>query len=255
MANISKWKCIPYAGDNVTIADVPIPYALRCWGNQYHRGSQTDSNSCTRNCASHTSTKKYSGWSDGSGNHYNKFKYAAYNCNANRGKNTELLSLLNHPVLSANIATTNQINEIRLAINAEIDLRQQNPTYQNNKTSYVTIEKTTLNTVNSEELPDLPATPVASPANQRVTTNHLMYKDLLSTLESYIKLADKETTINQLGNGPSTETIDFSSNNIIQASDENTLTSIYAATYQDCICYSDCNQFAVCWCYSNCNDY
>lgn len=245
MANISKWKCIPYAGENVTIANVPIPYALRCWENQYHRGSKNTTNSCNRNKNSYNDS-----WSDSN----NKYGYATYECNEHKSKNREL-SLPNHSVSSTNIAITNQINEIRLAIDAEINLRQQNPTYQNNKTSYVTIQNTTLNVVNSEALPDLPATPVASPANQIVTTNHLMYKDLLSTLESYIKLADKETTINKLGNGPSTETINFSSDNIIQASDENALTSIYAATYQDCICYSDCNQFAVCWCYSNCNDY
>lgn len=245
------WKCTEYAGLSCDEQQAPVPIGLRCWSNEvpntvivYNR------------CKTNNTSMKYDGWSNGTGDDLYLlsgkplYNYQTYTCTNHRDKDCSI-SLDQHPVESdTTIATTQQIEQIRSAINTEITLRQGNPTYQNGN-----ISKTPSLSTNSEFLPNLPSSPSGSPANNTITSNMLMYKQLLETLEDYIKLADKEKSINLSGNGPSLSTIDFADTNIIQASDENTLSAIYAETYQDCVCYTDCNGYAVCWCYGNCHNY
>lgn len=44
-------------------------------------------------------------------------------------------------------------------------------------------------------------------------------------------------------------------NNIIQTTLIKDIANAITYDMQDCICYSDCNEYSVCWCYGNCNYY
>lgn len=161
--------------------------------------------------------------------------YSYHSCSGHSSLRPDNSSALNdtHPVSSNDIIQANQINNIYTQLLAEITIRQQHAWYESmsNFPTSLTYSKT------------LP-----------ITNRKLVYNDILNKLSEYSKKYDVEK-VSAGANGASIETINYTSDNIIKADQENTLSRIFLQTHTDCICYSDCAAYYTCLCYGNCNHY
>lgn len=116
------------------------------------------------------------------------------------------------------VSQAEQINTVRYAIQTEITDRKKHVMYR----SIVDAENS-------------------------VYAHDIEFKAYIDKLQSEITNADKE------GRGFPNKQINF--RRYVSASDLNTLKDITIQVMRDCICYSDCNSYAVCWCHGYCNYY
>lgn len=140
-------------------------------------------------------------------------------CNGHRAVRNLANSEPNVTAVVREVSQVEQINTVRNAISAEITERKKHVMY-------------------SGKIVD---------AEASVSAYTIELKDYIVNLQSEITNADKE------GRGFPTKQIDFTQ--YVSASDLNTLKDITIEVMRDCICYSDCNMYAVCWCHGYCNYY
>lgn len=140
-------------------------------------------------------------------------------CNGHRSVNDNDNPEPNVTAEVGKLSYAEQINTIRSAIQTEIDARKKHAMYSGK----------------------------ISDAEDSVSSGTVEYKDYIVSLQSEITNADKE------GRGYPNKQINFTQ--YVSASDLNTLKDITIQVMRDCICYSDCNSYAVCWCHGYCNYY
>lgn len=139
-------------------------------------------------------------------------------CNGHRAVRDPAESEPNVTAVVGEVSQAKQINTVRNAIQTEITDRKKHAMYSG-----------------------------IVDAEASVSVHDIELKDYIDKLQSEITDADKE------GRGFPTKQIDF--NQYVSASDLNTLKDITIEVMRDCICYSDCNSYAVCWCHGYCNYY
>lgn len=140
-------------------------------------------------------------------------------CNGHRAVRNPAESEPDVTAVVREVSQAEQINTVRNAIQTEITRRKQHAMY-------------------NDKIAD---------AENPVSAHDIELKDYIVSLQSEITNADKE------GRGFPTKQINFTQ--YVSASDLNTLKDITIEVMRDCICYSDCNMYAVCWCHGYCNYY
>lgn len=143
----------------------------------------------------------------------------------NRNQNQNELVLLSAKAEIGQLSEAAQINNVRNAIDKEINRRRLHAAYQS-------IEN----------------------AENPVSAGNMEYKKYIEALQNEIVAADIESELDNEVNKYPDKSIDFTSP-FVSASHLNTLKEMTIQVMEDCICYSDCNEYAVCWCHGYCYYY